>query len=303
MPVRARAVALVLALLWFAAQGSARAELTVVDDSGATVRLAAPARRIVSLAPHLTELLFGAGAGGQVVGAVAFSDYPDAARTIPRIGDSQQLDLERLVGLRPDLIVVWQDGTPGAQRARLAALGVPVYASTIEDFAGIASTLRRLGRLAGTDAVAEAHARGFEHALAALHDRYAGRTPLKVFYQIWQRPLMTVNGRHLISQALTLCGARNVFAGLGPLVPTIDAEAVIAADPDAIVTSRVDPPAPDPVAIWRPMRALRAARTGQLITVDPDTLHRATERVIDGVGELCEQLDRVRQSLPARSSR
>jgi iron complex transport system substrate-binding protein len=298
-PVRVRS----LVLLLFAALGSARAEVVVVDDTGASVRLAAPARRIVSLAPHLTELLFGAGAGAHVVGAVAFSDYPAAARVIPRIGDSQQLDLEQLVGLRPDLIVVWQDGTPAAQRARIAALGVPVYASTIDNFAGIASTLRRLGRLAGTDAVAEMHASDFEQALAALHTRYAGRAPLKVFYQIWQRPLMTVNGKHLISQALTLCGARNVFAGLGPLVPTVDPEAVIAVDPDAMVTSRVAPPAPDPLASWRNMRALRAVRAGHLITVDPDTLHRATERVIDGVGELCEQLDGVRRSLPASAPR
>ncbi|MEP7282330.1 MAG: helical backbone metal receptor [Rubrivivax sp.] len=292
-PWASLATVVVSALLLITAAGAA--PVTAVDDTGATVTLAAPAQRVVSLAPHLTELLFGAGAGAQVVGAVAYSDYPEAARTIPRIGDSQQLDLERLVTLRPDLIVVWQDGTPAPLQARVAALGIPVYAARIEDFAGIASTLRRLGHLTGHDAEGAAEAAAFGRAIDALRARYAARRPLRVFYQVWARPLMTVNGRHLISQALAVCGARNVFAELAPLVPTVDVEAVIGADPDAIVSASVAPPAPDPMAAWRSLRGVRATREGHLIAVDPDTLHRATERTADGVRALCEALEGVRE--------
>ena len=274
-----------------------QAEVQVVDDAGRHVTLAQPAQRIVSLAPHLTELLFSAGAGAQVVGAVAYSDHPDAARRIPRVGDSAQLDLERIVALRPDLLVVWQHGNSAQQLAQLSRLGIPVYAGESRRFDGIAATLRRLGRLAGTGAVAEVRAQAFEHDVAALRERYAGRTPLRVFYQIWHRPLMTVNGEHLISEALALCGAHNVFAALAPLTPTLGEEAVIAADPDAIVTGSVDPAGPDNLDGWRRLRSLRATRGGHLIVVDPDKLHRQSDRVIDGARELCEKLDAVRRAV------
>ncbi|MDE2276887.1 MAG: ABC transporter substrate-binding protein, partial [Burkholderiales bacterium] len=186
---------LIAAWAWAWTAG-ARAAVQAVDDAGQRVTLAQPATRIVSLAPNLTELLFSAGAGAQIVGTVAYSDYPDAARRIPRVGDAVQLDLERIVSLRPDLIVVWQQGNSASQIARLRALGIPVYASEPADFDGIASTLRRFGRLAGTAAQADARAAAFEAAVAALRQRYAGLPPLRVFFQIWPRPLMTVNGHH-----------------------------------------------------------------------------------------------------------
>lgn len=291
-------------LLWLLCTGllcaPALAGVQVVDDAGQRVTLARPAQRIVSLAPHLTELLFSAGAGAQVVGAVAYSDHPAAAREIPRVGDSAQLDLERIVALRPDLLVVWQHGNSAQQLQQLSRLGIPVYAGESRRFAGIAATLRRLGRLAGTDAVAEARAQAFERDVAALRARYAGRTPLRVFHQIWHRPLMTVNGEHLISEALALCGAHNVFAALAPLTPTVGEEAVIAADPDAIVTGSVDPTGPDNLDGWRRLPSLRAVRGGHLITVDPDKLHRQSDRVIEGARELCEKLDAVRRATGPR---
>src|SRR5882672_498248 len=242
------------------------APVQAVDDAGNTVTLKAPARRIVSVAPHLTELLFSAGAGERVVGAVAYSDYPDAAKKIPRIGDATQLDLERIVSLHPDLIVVWRNGNSPQQIKRLASLGIAIYASESTQFAGIASTLRRLGRLAGTEAVADAHADAFDRAVVDLHARYAGRRPLRVFYQIWHRPLLTINGRHLIDEALHVCGAQNVFAALDPLTPNVSVEAVVAADPDAIVTGSVADGGGDSGADnldqWRQLSTLRATRAG-----------------------------------------
>lgn len=269
----------------------AHAEIRVVDDEGATLVLPAPARRIVSIAPHLTELLFAAGAGSRVVAASAWSDYPEAAKRLPRIGDAVMLDLERIVALKPDLVVVWANGSSPQQLQRLRAAGLPVFSSAGRDLAHIAATLRVLGRLAGTEAAAEARAADFERRLSALRATYAGRKPLKVVYQIWSEPLMTVNGAHPISEALALCGARNVFAALPQLVPQVSAEAVIAAHPDAIVTGRLDPSQPDGLDRWR---ALQSMRGTALVTVDPDTLHRATDRMAAGTEELCRKLDALR---------
>jgi len=293
MSFRTLAAGLVLA----AAGGLAGAEPAppVRDDDGQTLVLPAPARRIVSLAPHLTELLFAIGAGERVVGAAAYSDHPPAARALPRIGDSALLDLERIVALKPDLIVVWRDGNSAQQLDRLATLKLPVYASQIRRLADIESTMRRLGALAGTAATADAAAERFAAAVTQLRATYAQRAPLRVFYQIWHRPLLTVNGQHLISEALQLCGASNVFADLKPLTPTVSEEAVLLADPDAIVTGSVDPNGPDNLDGWRRLNALRATRNGHLLVVNPDTLHRQSDRVLEGARELCEKLDGVRR--------
>ena len=281
------------------AAAQAQPRVQVSDDDGHLVSLSQPARRIVSLAPHLTELLFAAGAGERVVGVAAYSDYPAAARALPRIGDSAQLDLERIVALRPDLIVVWRDGNSAQQLDRLATLKLPIYASEIHRMADIESTLRRLGALTGTADAADRAARTFADTVSQLRARYAAQPPLRVFYQVWHRPLLTINGQHLISEALALCGASNVFSALPLLTPTISEEAVLQADPDAIVTGSVDPQGPDNLDGWRRLRALRAAREDHLIVVNPDTLHRPSPRVVDGAQELCEKLDRVRD-VPGR---
>ena len=274
------------------------APLRLRDDEGHELVLPHPARRIVSVAPHLTELLFAAGAGDRVVGVDAWSDFPAAARRLPRVGDSAQLDLERIVALRPDLVVVWADGTAARQLQRLQALKLPLYFSRLQRLEDVAATLRRLGALAGSTDAAEAAARRYEAELQALRARYAGRRELRVFYQIWQRPLLTVSGRHFISQALQLCGGRNVFGGLSPLTPTVSEEAVVQADPDVIAASRQDSGGPEPLARWQSLRSLRATRQDALLLLDADTLHRPTDRLLQGAGELCRRLDEVRGRTP-----
>lgn len=296
-PAPALVAALAVALAPLVPRVAAAAAPAVPAD-GAGTAVAQPARRIVSLAPHLTELVFSAGAGDRLVGVDAWSDFPGAARTLPRVGDSAQLDLERVVSLRPDLVLVWADGTPARQLQRLQAMGLPVLPLRIERLEDVAAVLRRLGAAAGTQATADAAANRFDQDLQALRARYAGRRELKVFYQVWQRPLMTVSGRHFISQALAVCGARNVFAALAPLTPTVGEEAVVAADPDAIAASRQDGGGADPLARWRALPALRATRAGALLLLDADTLHRPTDRLLQGIGELCTRLDEVRQKAP-----
>lgn len=284
-----------IGLLLAACAGVLRAEVRVVDDEGATLVLPAPARRIVSIAPHLTELLFAAGAGDRVVGVSAWSDFPPAAQALPQVGDAVLLDLERIVALKPDLVVVWANGSSPQQLQRLRAAGLPVFSSAARDLAHIAATLRVLGRLAGTERVADARAADFERALASLRATYAHRRPLKVFYQIWHAPLMTVNGQHPIDEALRICGARNVFAALAQLVPQVDAEAVVAAGPDAIVTGRLPSGQGDRLDRWRALTSMRGVK---MISVNPDQLHRATDRMAEGVRELCEALQAVRDLSP-----
>jgi iron complex transport system substrate-binding protein len=278
-------------LLLAVCAGAVRAEVRVVDDEGATLVLPSPARRIVSIAPHLTELLFAAGAGDRVVGVSAWSDFPPAAKALPQVGDAVLLDLERIVSLKPDLVVVWANGSSPQQLLRLRAAGLPVFSSASRDLAHIATTLRTLGRLAGTEAVADARAAALARTLAALRTTYAQRRPLKVFYQIWHAPLMTVNGQHPIDEALRICGARNVFEALPQLVPQVDAEAVVAAQPDVMVTGRLPGGQGDRLDRWRAMRSMQGVA---MLNVDPDRLHRATDRMADGIAELCVQLDAIR---------
>ncbi|OGI47192.1 MAG: cobalamin-binding protein [Candidatus Muproteobacteria bacterium RIFCSPHIGHO2_01_FULL_65_16] len=281
-------------LLGLLGAAPAPAPTRVPDDAGATVVLAAPARRVVSLAPHVTELLYAAGAGGYVVGAVDYSDYPEAAKRIPRVGSYTGLDLEAIVALRPDLIIAWQSGNPPSQVERLRALGLAVYVSEPRHIEDVATNIERLGRLAGTADAALRAARAFRQRHEALRRRYAARPAVTVFYQIWDRPLMTVNGKQLISDVIHLCGGRNVFADLPILAPTVDVEAVLAADPEAIVASGAGASRPEWFDAWRRWPQLRAVRRDNLFVVPPDVLQRHGPRILDGAEHLCADLEAAR---------
>ncbi len=295
-PTRSRAGAL-LGLCALLASLSAHAAAEASDDSGRVLRLAAPARRIVSLAPHATELLYDVGAGKALVGAVQYSDYPAAARKLPRVGRAGALDLERLLALRPDLVIAWRSGNVAAQVARIERLGIPVFFSEPRRLADIPRDLRALGRLSGHAAQGERAAAAFEARRAALERRYGGRAPLRGLYQIWPQPLMTVSGEHLISRIMALCGVKNVFAGLSALVPRIGVEAVLAADPQIILAS--PPPAQGErwKRAWRRWSDLAAVRAGNLFTLDPDLTHRPTPRILDGAARLCRDAQQARQRL------
>lgn len=292
--IRRRFVALALAL----ACAPALAAIAVVDDSGRTVTLAQPARRIITLAPHIVELLFAAGAGGQVVGAVHYSDFPEEAKRIPRIGDSAQLDLERIVALKPDLIVIWLHGNAQRQLDKLLKLGIPVYYNEPRGLADIARSIEQFGRLAGSEAVAGPAARAFAAREAQLRARYAGRSTVRVFYQIWERPLMTINGEHMISDMLKLCGGENVFAGLKQLVPVISTEAVLAADPEAIGGASAEVNTSGRLDNWKKWPRIRAVARDNLFVIHSDLISRTAPRILDGAQQMCEQLDAARARRP-----
>ena len=273
---------------------AAAAEIRLTDDAGRSVTLKQPARRIISLTPHMTELLFAAGAGGRVVGTVEYSNHPHEAQRIARIGDSAQLDLERIVALKPDLVVVWQYGNAQRQLDKLLRLGIPVYYNEPRRLPDIARAIEQLGRLAGTEAVALPAARAFVARVAELRRRYAGRAPVTVFYQIWDQPLLTVNGEHLISDVIGLCGGRNVFAGLAPLTPEISTEAVLAADPEAIGGVTAEAGQAGNLDAWKKWPRLQAVARGNLFVIDSDLISRNTPRILDGAGQLCEHLAAAR---------
>lgn len=288
----------VLVAACIAALATSRAcdAVEVIDDSGARVVLAAPAARIVSLAPHLTELLYAAGAGDRIVGAVRFSDFPEAAKSIPRVGDVAMLDIEHILVMRPDLVVAWWHVTPELQLDKLRAFGIAVYYSEPKKLADIPRALSDLGKLAGTEPVARKAATAFEARAERLRRNFAGRSQVPVFVQIWSSPLLTVNGQHLISEVIRVCGGVNVFADLAPLVPTVGAEAVIAAHPEAIVTTRDTPTAEgaEELAIWQKLTHLPATARHNLIVLDSDTISRQSPRILEGAEALCEHLEEVR---------
>jgi len=293
---RQRGIVCALVLFFCLAAVGARAAIRVTDDRGSSVELESPAKRIVGLAPNITELLFAAGAGERVVGASEFSDYPPAARAIPRIGSSSHLDLERIVQLEPDLVVVWGNGTPAVQLEALRRLGIPLFYSEPHRLEDLPRTMLRLGTLAGSEPHAREAAAAFSARLSDLRSRYADRAPVRLFWQVWAQPLLTINGRHIINDVIRLCGGVNIFADLPVLVPSVSIEAVIAADPEAIVTTDAAADGGDGFDRWRKLRWLSATKHGNFIVLDADTIDRASPRVIDGAAALCERLESVRSS-------
>jgi iron complex transport system substrate-binding protein len=286
-----RAICALLAVFSIAAQAGA---VTVNDDRGNPVVLAAPAQRIISLAPSLTELVFAAGAGDRLVGSARFSDYPPAAKNIPLIGDASRINLERVLSLAPDLIVAWKSGNQMADIERLEQLGFKVYVAEPDTLAAIPQTLRAIGALTGTADAAQSAALDFERGIAALRAQYGGLRTVPVFYEIWHTPLMTVNGRHIISDVIRVCGGKNVFDSAPVLVPVVSLESVLAVRPAVVIGGGSATMPAEFAAQWR-----RHANFAQLAGVSafyvhPDLIQRQTPRILDGARVVCEDLEKVR---------
>jgi iron complex transport system substrate-binding protein len=289
-----RIAAIGLAIALAGAAVGARAGVEAVDDTGVTARLAAPAARIVTLAPHATELVFAVGAGARIVGTVDTSDFPPAARAIPRVGDARALDVERILALAPDLVVTWP-WTSATQVEALRARGIAVFTTRPATIDGIAQDIERLGALTGQGDLGKREAAAFRSRFALLRARHAGAPRVRVFYEIWGVPLYTVGGSHLVSQAIEACGGENVFAALALPAPAVDVEAVLAAAPDAIVAGADRGARPGWLDHWRRWKALPAVANDRLFVVDADLLHRPGPRFVDGVDALCAAIDRARR--------
>jgi iron complex transport system substrate-binding protein len=269
--------------------------VTVRDDAGNAVTLDKPAARVISMSPHVTEVLFAAGGAGRIVGAVNYSDYPEAAKSIPRIGSNREIDLERVISMKPDLIVAWMHNSSERQIEMVRKLGVPVFLSDPQTLDGIPENVLRLGHLMGTDAVALPAAAELRKQLAGLRIRYAGRPTVRTFYQVWDKPLYTLSGKHIITDALRLCGGENIFEKLAVTAPIVSVESVLQADPEAVFGTAEKNYGG--VALWKPYATLTATRKDNLFTVDGDLLNRAGPRMIAGTAVLCEKLELARRHL------
>lgn len=258
-----------------------------------------PAKRIISLAPHITEQLYAAGAGGKLVGNVDYGDYPPAAKALPKVGGYTQPDLEAILALKPDLVIAWQSGNPPAVLEKLRAMGIALYVSQPDRIEDVAREIERFGVLAGTESVANPAAAAFRARHAALAARFSQRPVVDVFYQIWKQPLMTVNDKQIISDVIGLCGGRNVFGSLPILAPTVTVEAVLTANPEVIVASGMGDERPEWLNDWRRWKTLAAVKRDNLYFIPPQEIQRHTPRLLDGAEKLCLALDAAREKRPA----
>lgn len=265
--------------------------LTVTDDFGRKVTVRFPPQRIITLAPGPTAMLRAAGAGGQVVATIEYSGQPASESRLPKIGSADAVDMERLIALRPDVVVVWPDGNNPAQIATLERLRIPVYRQEAVTLDGIGESLRRLGRLAGTSDEADREAGALQARIAALRRKYGNAShPPSVLLEVWDRPLYTVGGRELLSDVLRVCGTRNVFADLPGRAPAIGIEAVIARNPDIIIAAAPPGSGAAWLAQWKRFPSIRAVRTGRLLSFEDQRLIGLGPGVIDATAEMCRRI-------------
>lgn len=274
----------------------ALADVSVLDDAKRAVTLKQPARRIVSLAPHVTELVFAAGAGDHLVAVSDYSDFPEQAKRIPSIGSIFALDLERLLALKPDLVILWGTGNAKQLAKKLRDNQLVVFESEAHDYEDIASSIERIAILAGSAATGKAQAQQFRQRLQGLREQYRLKDqekPVTVFHQMVKSPLMTVNREHFISKMMQLCGGQNVFADLKDISSTITVEALLLANPDMIFSGGKENG--KLAHEWAQLPRLNAVKHHAIYSINGDWLHRSGPRVLDATEQLCRAIKEVRE--------
>jgi iron complex transport system substrate-binding protein len=269
----------------------------VTDDEGRIVQLPMPAQRIISLAPSLTELIYAAGAGAKLVGVIEYSNYPEAAKSLPLVGRHDILDMELILSLRPDLVVAWQSGNPRASVRRLRELGLKVYIAEPKQLESIPSHMQRLAILAGTENTARPAIEDFRSRLAALVNQYSHKVAIDTFYQVWDTPLISAGGNELINDIISLCGGKNIFSDITLVAPKVSKEAVLVRNPVVIIASGMDIERPEWLDDWRSWPTLKAVANNNLFFVPPDLVQRHTPRVLQGAEIICAQIDLARSTL------
>ena len=270
--------------------------VSVIDDAGNTINLKSEVQRIVTLAPHIVEQLFAIGAGDRIVGTVSYSDYPEAAKQIPLIGGYTRFDLETIVALKPELVIGWLSGNNPEQITQLKNLGIEVLLDEPQHVDDIAHSIERLGVITGKQHKAAEVADKFREGFKHLREQYQSKSKVTLFYQLWHKPLMTVNGRQIINDVLDICGGDNIFKELPTLTPVVSREAVIAADPKIIIISGMKDVRPKSYDEWLAWDSMRAVKGEHLYTVKPDLIHRATPRILWGAEKICAFIDSARQN-------
>jgi iron complex transport system substrate-binding protein len=286
-------IAWVVDLLLISFSGAAE----IIDDEGNLVRLEKPAERIISLAPSLTELVYAAGAGARLIGVVEYSDYPASADSLPVVGRFDGLDIEKILELKPDLIVAWQSGNPKSSITQLKNLNLEVYVAEPKNLSSIASHIEKLSVLTGTESRAQIAIQEFNSIYGEIKRRYNNKSKVKIFYQLWDRPIITVGGNELINDIIELCGGENIFGDLPQLAPKIDQESVLIRNPKVIVASGSNTERPQWLDEWKLWPQLTAVAEENLHFIIPELLQRHTPRALVGTRQMCEYIDQARKAI------
>jgi len=253
-----------------------------------------PKQRIIALAPHIVEMLFDIGAGEQIVGAVAYSDYPKAALDIPRVGSYHGMQIEKLLALNPDLVIVWKSGNSQSDIDKMKRLGLNVVFSNPKDIDDVATELRYFGELTGNQKQAEMVALAYEKRLKILRVKNKDKQLIPVFYQLWSEPMMTINGTTWINQLIEVCQGENVFKSNPTPYPKISIENVIVAQPHLMILPDENADKPQPIINWDKWPEIPAVKNNKFIHVDADLLHRFSTRMLSGIEDMCEKIDQQR---------
>ncbi len=257
------------------------------------------AQRVITLSPHLTEIVDAAGGSQQLVSVSAFSNFPESVKKLPVTSDARSIDLEKIKQLKPDLIIYWRGGTPETQIESVkkvlsgSAQFIFVEPKKLND---IATDIEKLGQALGTNAIAQKNAAAFRLEVAHLQKKYQNpkKKKVRVFYQVWAQPLMTLNQDHLISDIIELCGGEQLFAKEKLLVPTVSKEAVVKANPEIIFTAIDSKQMKMDWSMWQSIPQLAATQNKALIEIDADTISRPSQRILLGAKKICAEIDRLR---------
>ena len=270
--------------------------ITVIDDTGVSVVLSQPAKRLVVLGPNLIESLYEIGAGDTILGASEYSDYPEAAKSIPRVGSHNTINFEMIVSMAPDLVLIWHSGFGAEHVAKLRSLGLAVYASEPKTLDDIELLLNDLGQLTGLSNNATIAADQFRSEFNYLQNRYSQKETVSVFYQVWHEPMQTLNGDHVVNAVIELCGGQNVFASLSEIAPRVSVESVITMNPDVIVSSGSDNRDARELDFWQRWPMINAVHNEQVYFIKADSLVRHAPRILQGAQQLCDLLERSRSA-------
>jgi len=289
-----RCLAFSAVLLAVTLSSAAFSAVEILDEDGNLVRLEKPAKRIISLAPSLTEILFAIGAGQRIVGVIEYSDFPPEAKTLPVIGRFDLLDIEKIAELEPDLIIAWKSGNPARSIEQLKILGLSVYLAELNDLASISKQMKNISKLIGAEREASPAIINFNQTYESLVARYSGRELVKTFYQVWDMPIITTGGKGLINDIITLCSGENIFKRISQIAPKVSLEAVVVANPEVIIGSGSGKTRPDWLDKWKRWPRVKAVSKQNLFSVNPDLIQRQTPRTLIGAKQMCEHIDKAR---------
>ncbi|MBI4735792.1 MAG: cobalamin-binding protein [candidate division NC10 bacterium] len=278
--------------LWLVVAVSPAHAATLPDMLGRPVAVPDGPLRLVSLAPSLTEIVFALGRGDWLVGVTEFCDYPPAARSKPRIGGTMTPNLERVVQVRPDLVLATAEGNPRDRVAHLERLGIPVFAVKPDGYAGVLASIRTLGRVLRAEAEAAALSQEMERRTATIRRAVGGRPRPRVLYLVWADPLIAAGPTTFIHDLIEMAGGDNVVRERAVPYPRLSWEEVLASAPEVILVATHAEGGDRPLngGSWSAWQSIPAVRTGRIIALPGDTIHRPGPRVVEGLERLARAI-------------